>query len=160
MTPGIAGQLAPALEGVRWLTADGEPSDALQLKALGTGYNVLFFFQDQCPGCHSSGFPTLIRLVHALSPRIGFAAVQTVFEDVERNTFDRARANQQRYNLRIPVGHAAPGPGLTPPVLMTTYRSGGTPWFVVIDPAGRVVFDGFGLDADAVISALQAHGND
>lgn len=33
-------------------------------------------------------------------------------------------------------------------------RSGGTPWFVVIAPDGRVLYDGFRLDAEALVRAL------
>jgi hypothetical protein len=38
---------------------------------------------------------------------------------------------------------------------MDAYRSGGTPWFVVVSPVGRVVLDGFELDVNAVVRALQ-----
>ena len=41
------------------------------------------------------------------------------------------------------------------PAIMAAYRSGGTPWFVVIAPDGRVVYDGFGLDAAALVRAIQ-----
>jgi hypothetical protein len=38
---------------------------------------------------------------------------------------------------------------------MAAYRSDGTPWFVVIAPDGRVVYDEFPLAADGLIQALQ-----
>lgn len=41
------------------------------------------------------------------------------------------------------------------PAIMAAYRSDGTPWFVVIAPDGRVVYDEFPLAADGLIQALQ-----
>jgi hypothetical protein len=38
---------------------------------------------------------------------------------------------------------------------MEAYRSGGTPWFVVIAPDGRVVYNGFQLDAESLIQKLR-----
>ena len=60
-------------------------------------FKLLFCFQDACPGCHSAGFPSLIKLVEGLrgSRMVSFAAVQTAFEDFEHNSYeriDRARA--------------------------------------------------------------------
>jgi hypothetical protein len=37
---------------------------------------------------------------------------------------------------------------------MEAYRSGGTPWFVVIAPNGHVVYDGFRLDAESLVRTL------
>ncbi|AMS41435.1 hypothetical protein N7E70_011930 [Aminobacter sp. NyZ550] len=39
---------------------------------------------------------------------------------------------------------------------MQDYRTGGTPWFIIIDPAGKVVFNDFHLDADLLISAMSS----
>ena len=87
---------------------------------------------------------------------VGLAAVQTVFEGSDVNTFDRLRENQQRYGLRVPFGHAAADPASadTMPAIMAAYRSGGTPWFVVVAPDGRVVYDGFGLEAASLVRAI------
>jgi hypothetical protein len=38
--------------------------------------------------------------------------------------------------------------------VMEDYRTGGTPWFIVIEPSGQVAFNSFELDADAFLSAL------
>ena len=38
---------------------------------------------------------------------VGFAAVQTVFEDFGSNTWERMLANHSRYALGIPFGHDA-----------------------------------------------------
>lgn len=112
METGIVGLPAPDLEHVRWIDEDGEPRDPLTLDELGPGFKVLYFFQDWCSGCHRHGFPTLVTLVNELrDKRVGFAAIQTVFEGSDINTFDRVRENQRRYGLRIPFGHAAADTG-------------------------------------------------
>ena len=41
------------------------------------------------------------------------------------------------------------------PAIMEVYRSGGTPWFVVIARDGRVVYDGFRLDAKSLVQTLR-----
>jgi hypothetical protein len=89
---------------------------------------------------------------------VGLAAIQTVFEGSEVNTFDRLRENQRRYGLRVPFGHAVADSASVGavPAIMEAYRSGGTPWFVVIAPDGRVVYDGFRLDAEDLLQALRA----
>lgn len=156
MRTGIVGQPAPALAGIRWIDEKGDERAPLNLEELGKGFKILYFFQDWCRGCHIHGFPTLVKLSAGLEgAEVGFAAIQTVFEGSDVNTFDRIRDNQRRYNLHIPFGHApAPSHGGAPAV-MAAYRSGGTPWFVVIAPDGRVTYDGFELHAETMITALR-----
>ncbi|MBB4066354.1 peroxiredoxin family protein [Gellertiella hungarica] len=159
MKTGIVGSPSPPLENVQWIDGNGNQRDPLSLEELGTGFKILYFFQDWCAGCHTHGFPTLVTLADNLGNKgVGFAAVQTVFEGSDVNTFDRLRENQSRYGLSIPFGHAAPGkgPGETVPAIMEAFQTGGTPWFVVIAPDGRVVYNGFRLEADALVHALGA----
>jgi hypothetical protein len=35
------------------------------------------------------------------------------------------------------------------------YRTGGTPWLVVIDPAGTVIENGFSIDAEELLAVLR-----
>lgn len=141
-----------------WIGPGGDRLDApLQLADLGAGYKVIFAFQHWCPGCHSRGFPTLRILHDALAGKgVGFAAIQTVFEGAEVNTFDKLAVNQRQYGLKIPFGQDVPGEGARYPSFMEDYRSGGTPWFTVIDPDGVVVFADFRLDASRLLAALGA----
>lgn len=152
---GIMGNTAPELRVPIWIDGDGKERTPLRLDELGPGYKVLYCFQHWCAGCHSSGFPTLIRLVNALSDKgFGFAVVQTVFEGEDTNTVEKLREEQTRYGLKLPFGHdPAPKPGLYPS-LMEDYRTEGTPWFILIDPKGQVVFNGFHLDAGRFLGAL------
>jgi len=158
METGIVGLPAPEFGHVRWLDENGDERGPLALAELGSGFKILYFFQDWCAGCHGHGFPTLVALTEALRDKgVGFAAIQTVFEGSEINTFDRVRENQRRYGLRIPFGHAAVDSASSDavPAIMKAFRSGGTPWFVVIAPDGRVVYDGFRLDADSLVQAVR-----
>jgi thiol-disulfide isomerase/thioredoxin len=157
MRMGIVGQLAPPLREVRWIDGSGVARAPVSLNDLGDGYRILYFFQHWCPGCHSHGFPALVKLVAELAEEgVGFAAIQTVFEGGEVNRFERLRDDQQRYGLTIPFGHAEPAGGTALPAPMADYRTGGTPWFVVIAPDGKVAFDGFQIDADALVKALRS----
>lgn len=138
MPRGIVGQEAPSLRGIEWVrTIDNVAPSVEEGKV-----NYLFFFQSWCPGCHSHGFPTLKKMVKEF-PEVNFIAVQTVFEGFNTNTKERAFADVQSFGLNIPVGHD--GASGTPSPLMHRYRSGGTPWTVIIDKKGIVRFNGFRL---------------
>lgn len=144
---------APELRVSYWIDEAGAPRAPLKLSDLGPGYKVIYCFQHWCPGCHSSGFPTLKRLVDALQERgFGFAVIQTVFEGERENTVERLHETQSRYGLEIPFGHDHVTGGQ--PTTMTDYRTGGTPWFIVIDPEGHVIHSDFRVDADAVIALV------
>lgn len=97
------------------------------------------------------GFPTLKKITQAYadSDQVRFIAVQTVFEGYRFNTPDKLRQNQVKYSLKIPMAHAAGNPDThQAPPIMRSYRSGGTPWTVIIDPGGTVVYDGFHVESD------------
>ncbi|NLS07564.1 TlpA family protein disulfide reductase [Rhizobium sp. P32RR-XVIII] len=158
METGIMGLPAPPLECVRWIDENGDERSPLTLIELGQGFRILYFFQHWCAVCHKHGFPTFVTLAEELCDKgVGLAAIQTVFEGSEVNTFDRLRENQLRYGLRFPFGHAVADSASMEavPAIIKTYRSGGVPWFVVIAPDGRVVYDGFLLAADGLIQALR-----
>lgn len=149
---------AKELRVADWIDGDGHAmTRPLRLADLGDGYKVIYCFQHWCPGCHSRGFPTLRHLHQRLKDRdVGFAVIQTVFEGADINTFDKLRVNQEQYGLSFPFGHDVPTGADRHPSFMEDYRSGGTPWFTVIDPAGTVVHADFRIDAARFISALNA----
>jgi thiol-disulfide isomerase/thioredoxin len=116
-------------------------------------------FQSWCPGCHRSGFPTLRAMIdkYADAVDVAFVAVQTVFEGYGTNTPAAARRTARRYDLEIPVGHD--GSEGRRSVLMGRYRTGGTPWTVIIDKAGVVRFNDFHTSvaaASALVDRLRA----
>ena len=156
MSIGISASAAPELRVPFWIDGQGSPIDPVKLADLGDGYKVIYCFQHWCPGCHSRGFPTLKRLVDNLSDKgFGFAVVQTVFEGAEQNTVAKLRETQLRYDLDLPFGPDLPLEGGRYPTVMEDYRTGGTPWFIVIDPKGEVIFNDFRLGPDRLIAAFE-----
>jgi len=151
------GPQAPELRVQHWIGGDGDRLDLpLKLSDIGGGPKILFAFQHWCRGCHLHGFPTLQRLHRALESRgVGFAVVQTVIEGAQENTFEKLRVNQLQYGLPVAFGHDEPPPGAPFPTLMGDYHTRGTPWFVVIDAHGHIVFSDFHLDADRLVAELE-----
>ena len=159
---GVAGQLAPDLGVERWVDASGHPLAGFDFLSQTPGrYKLLFCFQHACPGCHRSGFPALKHVVDALGDGgiVSIAVVQTVFEDFEHNTFEAMLEDQRKYGLKLPFGHDA-GPANEGSVLMQRYRNGGTPWFILIDPQGAVVFNDFRVAPDRLVEFLQRASNE
>jgi len=155
---GIAGQAAPELSADFWIDGAGKPT-TFSLAAQRGKWVHLKFWQSWCPGCHSQGFPTLRKLIDAFAgdPRVVNVAVQTVFEGYGVNSANKVRETQQRYRLPIVMGHAS-GEGRPDglPEIMRRYRSGGTPWHVLVSPAGIVALDGFLIDANKAIAEIRA----
>ncbi len=104
------------------------------------------------------GFPTLKRLIDAFESNnaVTFLAVQTVFEGHRFNTPDKLRRNQLKYDVNIPMAHA-PGDKGTPeiPPIMRNYRSGGTPWTVIINQEGIVVYNHFHIKANQAATLIK-----
>jgi thiol-disulfide isomerase/thioredoxin len=153
---GIQGRIAPELEIEYWIDVNGDPT-GFHLADHEGKWIFLKCFQSWCPGCHSHGFPALKRISDAFAdnPKIAFAGIQTVFEGHYTNTVDKVREIQLRYDLRMPMGHD-PGLDERQPRTMRDYRTGGTPWMILIDPRRQVVFNDFGIDVDKAIAFLDA----
>jgi thiol-disulfide isomerase/thioredoxin len=151
---GITGQFAPELQIDHWIDESGEPT-TFKLADHRGKWVFLKCFQSWCPGCHSHGFPALKRISGALAdnPNIAFAGIQTVFEGHYTNTVDKIRKIQLQYDLRIPMGHD-PGLNNLQPQTMVDYRTGGTPWMILINPERKVVYNDFGIDVEKAIDFL------
>lgn len=81
-------------------------------------------------------------------------AVQTVFEGFGTNTFEKAREVAARYELTIPVGQS--GEDGVRSALMNRYRTGGTPWVVLIDRQGIVRYNDFRIRPDRAAQLIDA----
>ena len=93
----------------------------------------------------------------AAEPRVQAIAIQTVFEGFFTNTKAKVRDQQVRYDLPIVMGHDAGDPnGDHLPKTMRQYRTGGTPWIVVIDPRGIVVFNDFHINVGGAIEHIRS----
>jgi len=118
----------------------------------------LYCFQSWCPGCHKHGFPTLKALSskYASTQDVAFVSIQTVFEGHGSNPPSRVTEMAKRYDLTFPMGHS--GTENKKSVLMRNYRTGGTPWTIIIDKKGVVRFNGFHISqekASALIEELR-----
>ncbi len=145
--PGIAGRPAPSWGVSEWINL-AEGSRTLDVTDLEGTVIFMLGFQSWCPGCHSRGFPTLKQLIktYAGVDDVSFVAVQTVFEGFSTNTARRAWETAREYELDIPVGHD--GTAGRRSLFMQRYRTGGTPWVVIIDKQGIVRFNGFHIRAE------------
>jgi len=150
---GIEGHEAPEITLDYWIDADGNPGHFSVLESRGK-WVFLKCFQDWCPGCHSSGFPTLQAFSRRFHdhPKVAIAAIQTVFEGYQSNTLEDVRKLQLRYELPIVMGHDPGDPETDKrPVTMGAYFTGGTPWLILINPKGTVVFNNYHADSDKLI---------
>ena len=161
-TRGIKGHKAPKLEVSHWIDGEGKSQKPFSLAAHKGKWVYLKCFQEWCPACHSIGFPNLQKLVAAFPNNdvIVPAVIQTTFEGFSTNTADALRKNQLRYDLNLPFGHD-PGDVNAPhgsynryPKTMAAYRTGGTPWVILINPQGVVVFNDFHINIDNLINYL------
>jgi len=146
-TRGILGQPAPSWDIAQWANLP-ETSKSLDVADLSGKVVYLYCFQSWCPGCRQRGFPTLVDLVDRYegTDDVAFVAVQTVFEGFQVNTVQAGRKMAQEFGLDIPVGHD--GSNGRRSTLMRRYRTGGTPWAIIIDKQGMVRFNGFHIAAD------------
>ncbi len=104
------------------------------------------------------GFPTLQKLTQTFKnvDQVKFFAVQTVFEGYNFNSQDKLRKNQLEWDLKIPMAHAAGNPkNHEIPVIMRKYRSGGTPWKVIIDPQGKVAYNHFHIEPPKAVALIE-----
>ncbi|MCP4367500.1 MAG: TlpA family protein disulfide reductase [Deltaproteobacteria bacterium] len=155
---GILGQKAPELNLNTWIDGYGNKIKPIKLKQLKGKVIYMYFFQAWCPGCHSHGFPTIKALTKEFksNPDVAFLAVQTVFEGFTFNTENKLRENQIKYDIHVPMAHdtGKGKPGRTPET-MINYRSGGTPWTVIIDPEGTIVYNQFHIDAKKATAMIR-----
>ncbi|MBN9318891.1 MAG: hypothetical protein J0I28_04290, partial [Caulobacterales bacterium] len=75
--------------------------------------------------------------------------VQEVFIRLQSRRSEEAVEDMDRYVFVVAAN-----------VLMRRYRNGGTPWFILIDPDGRVVYNHFRIDADKLVTFLKRLENE
>ena len=144
---GILGKPAPKWAVDQWLNLP-KGKKTLDIRDFRGKVLYLFCFQSWCPGCHSSGFPTLQKVMSRFKDKddVAFVAIQTVFEGFASNTFEQAKQVARKCKLTIPVGQS--GERGKRSEVMARYRSGGTPWVVIIDRDGVVRYNDFHVNVD------------
>ena len=148
---------APEFIVNQWIDSKGNKTNPIKLSDFKGKFKVLYCFQNWCPGCHSKGLPDLKKMVDALdwNKNVVFLAIQTVFEGHDANTYDKIGETQKRYALNIPFGHDAGDDDKSKSNIMTNYKTGGTPWYIIIDKHDNVVFSDFHLNPVAAIEFLK-----
>jgi len=152
---GITGQKAPAITVDQWVSLP-EGAKAPTAKSLEGKVVYLYCFQSWCPGCHSSGFPTLqkVHSAFAKDPDVVCMAIQTAFEGFSKNTPQKAAAMAKKYKLEsIPFGHS--GSKAQRSAIMTGFKTRGTPWTIIIGKDGVVRYNAFHIKPDAAIELIK-----
>ena len=70
------------------------------------------------------------------------------------NTFGGTKLIAMQYGLEIPIGQS--GSEDEPSQVMKNYRTGGTPWVIIIDKQGIVRYNNFHIKAEYAIQGIDA----
>ena len=155
---GILGHQAPELEVDDWIDGKGNKA-SFKLADHKGKFVFMKFWQYWCPGCHSHGLPSLKKISEALSDNPHFVAlsVQTVFEGSYINTASKRDNIQNKYDLHdLVMGHeTGKDKPYGRPSTMINYRTGGTPWIVLIAPDGTVIFNDFHINPEPTIDYIK-----
>lgn len=154
---GILNEKAPAWQVSKWLNLPAEKK-ALDITDFQDKVIYLYCFQSWCPGCHKYGFPALQQVIKRYNDDedVAIVAVQTTFEGYAQNGIGQAREVARKYKLKIPIGQSGSRGNWSK--LMTNYRTGGTPWVIIIDRRGIVRYNDFYIypnDAAELIDRLK-----
>lgn len=156
--------ITPELYVPHWIDGNGKETTPFTLAQHENKWIFLKCFQNWCPGCHSSGFPALRKIVKTFGTdheKIAFAAIQTTFEGYYTNNKAALRPLQLRYETPIPFGHDAGNPSLPKtnpkhyPNTMRDFNTRGTPWIIIISPDRHIVFENFHIKIDLLIDHLK-----
>jgi len=152
---GIKGRRAPSWKVEEWFNLP-EGKVKLDLSDYKGKIIYLYCFQSWCPGCYSHGFPTLKAVWGEFkdNPKVTFVAIQTVFEGFGVNTKESAKEVAKKFELDVPFGHD-PGPEGSRSAVLQNYRTGGTPWTVIIDQEGVVRYNQFRIEAEHAKQLIQ-----
>lgn len=151
---GIQGLEAPPLGVKSWIQLP-EGMETLDISDYKGKTVVMLLFQSTCEACQKRAFPTLKILVDKFgkTEKIAFLAIQTPFEDFSDNTESKIQASAEKFGLKIPFGHLAKTPGFYS--VNTAYKTGGTPWWVIVNPLGKVDYNGFYLNPEVAVENLE-----
>lgn len=152
---GVRGQKASPWEASNWIQL---PKGKKELNPADFKGKVvyLYCFQSWCPGCHSSGFPTLKNVSdhYEGDDKVAFVAIQTVFEGFSANPPSKVSEMAKRYGFSFPMGHS--GSKGKRSVLMRNYRTGGTPWTIIIDQEGLVRYNDYHIKPEQAVKLIDS----
>jgi len=150
---GIEGQHAPPLYVDTWIQLPAGMK-TIKLSDFKGKVVIIKCFQYWCKACQTIGLPTLKRLVDKYEgdDRVQFLAVQTTFEGFTTNTEDKLAPTAKKFGLKIPFGQSSKLPGFHS--IGLDYKTGGTPWWIVINQDGIVEYNGFDMDFDQAVKNI------
>lgn len=150
----LIGKKAPELRVMKWENLKkGQKIPRIQDYKDKVVY--LYCYQNWCPGCHKYGFPAIKKISEEFKNNddVVILVVQTVFEGFGTNTAAKMENVREEYQLDLPFGHDdGGGKGSS---LMKDYKTRGTPWHIIIDKEGKVVFCDFHVDPEKTIQGLK-----
>lgn len=151
---GILNQKAPSWGVTDWYQLPGGKK-SLDIADFKGKVIYLYCFQSWCPGCHKYGFPILKQVIDKFKddPEVAIVAVQTTFEGYRYNGFQQAKQTAKKYGLKIPVGQS--GTREKDSELMTNYRTGGTPWVIIIDKQGMVRYNNYHIHLTLAVHFIE-----
>ena len=88
---------------------------------------------------------------YAADDGVVFFHLQTVFEGADTNTPKRGQSEAKNHRIESPVGFDARVDGSPLSSFMERYRTGGTPWSLVIDAEGKVRHGAFTSDEATLV---------
>ena len=150
---GIFDQPAPAWEVTEWAQLP-EGSNGLDVDDFRGKVLYVLCFQSQCTGCQQRGFPILKQLsqYYQTDSDVAFVAIQTVFEGFSANTLANAQQQMEKFGLDIPVGQS--GDRNQGSRVMAQYRTGATPWTIIIDKNGTVIYNYLPVSAKLAVKVI------
>lgn len=136
---------APEWQAERWLNSDRP----LTLADFRGRIVALHAFQMLCPGCVQHGLPQAQRIARTFDPsRVAVIGLHTVFEHHAAMAPEALAVFASEYRLTFPIGIDAPSDVGPIPRTMAAYGMQGTPTLILIDHAGRLRKQSFGVEDD------------
>lgn len=139
---------APELEVSQWFNTRSPVS----LSSLRGRVVVLHAFQILCPGCVMSSLPQAQRIRQSFSENdVAVIGPHSVFERHHAMQAEALAVFLHEYRIRYPVAVDRHDPPDAVPVTMAAYGMQGTPSLVLIDRAGQIRHQHFGVMEDLAL---------
>ena len=149
MTPIDDAPLAPEVAVSHWFNTD----QTLTLAGLRGNVVMLHAFQMLCAGCTLQATPQAVRMwLKYREAGLKVIGLHTVFEHHAVMTPDALAVYLHEFRIPFPVGVDLAKAGESIPRTMQAYRLQGTPSTLLIDRAGRLRHQRFGMEADETLS--------
>lgn len=158
---GIVGENAPHFKVGYWWDEHGNSSNYYVTDFSGKML-IIFCWSDWCPACKSHGYDEMLALQDKYldNPEVEMIAIQTVFEGKMQNNKSKVKKVREKYGFKIPMGHdEGDEDSEYRSSILKDYKTAGTPWFIVIDKDGRVIFNYHHLPLEATEEVIDSRLN-